>query len=84
MSATGLKFYKIETVAGATAVTKVAETLLSETVTSSLGTSGKLIAVSIKCECASDTAPKLICFSATLNCLMVTRKAFTDCTVTVL
>jgi hypothetical protein len=81
LTATGLKFYNIETVSGAATVTKVGETLLPETVSGSLGTDGKLIAVSIKCECAADAAPKLICFSTTLNCLIVTRKAFTDCTV---
>jgi hypothetical protein len=81
LTATGLKSYQISKISGADTVTKVAETVFSETVAGSLGTSGKLIAISIKCECASDTAPKLICFSTSLNCLMVTRKAFADCTV---
>jgi len=38
------------------------------------GISGQIVVMAFQCQCATDTAPRLVCFAATLNCLAVTRK----------
>lgn len=37
--------------------------------------------MTIKCQCSINAPPKLICFAATLSCIAVSQKGFTDCTV---
>jgi hypothetical protein len=75
LTATGMKIYVLEKPAADVVITKISDIVLTENILATFSAPpGQVFPVSLQCECATNSAPKLICFSTSLNCLMVTRK----------
>lgn len=46
-----------------------------------IATMNKMVVLSLRCLCASNSKPKLVCFNTNLQCIALTAKKFQECTV---